>query len=185
MARSATIARRVSASGDMAGVFSLLAMMAAALGGGMAAYNNEISSAEKVGLHLSEIGRMQNNAGSILQFMALMFAICVYFFNAYVFPATADRYIYASLLILDSAAMLFCCFLYLRCLTVSVGWTKSPPDFRRAPAFLSHLSEADIEKALEKIVRDFRRGSYCFFFSFVMTFLLLCTVAFGTVQKAS
>lgn len=151
----------------------------------MATFNNEISSADKIGLHLSEIGRMQNNAGAILQFMALLFAICVYFFNAYVFPATTSRHVYAALLLLDAVSMSFCCFLYLRCLTVSVGWAKSPPTFRRAPVFLSHLSEADIEKALAKIVRDFRRGSYCFFFSFVMTFLLLCVLAFGTVQRGS
>src|SRR6516162_8562022 len=72
----------------------------------MVAFNNEISSADKIGLHLSEIGRLQNNAGSLLQFMALLFAVCVYFYNDMIFPSTDHRTIYASLLAVTAAFIL-------------------------------------------------------------------------------
>ena len=148
----------------------------------MIAFNNEISSADKIGLHLSEIGRLQNNAGSLLQFTAILFAVCVYFYNGMIFPATDHRTIYASLLAVTASFILVACFLYLRCLTLSVGWSGKFKHSKSKFHLLSTLSEEEIEDTLYLIVRSFRRGTWCFFLSFFSTFVLLGMVAFGEVN---
>jgi hypothetical protein len=145
----------------------------------MVAFNNEISSAEKIGLHLSEIGRIQNNSGSLLQFVAILFAVCVYFYNALVYPATHYRALYASFLALDAILICATCFFYFRCLTLSVGWSSKAENPKKKFHFLSTLSEEEIEKTLFRIVRSFRRGTYCFFLSFFATVILIALVAFG------
>jgi hypothetical protein len=145
----------------------------------MVAFNNEISSAERIGLHLSEIGRIQNNSGSLLQFVAILFAVCVYFYNALVYPENAHRVLYASFLAIDSLLIFASCFFYFRCLTLSVGWASKPENPRKKFHFLSMLSEEEIEQTLFRIVRSFRRGTYCFFLSFFNTFILIALVAFG------
>lgn len=145
----------------------------------MVAFNDEISSAEKVGLHLSEIGRIQNNAGSLLQFVAILFAVCVYFFNALVYPETAHRTLYASCLAVDSLLILSTCYFYLRCLTLSVGWSARSEHPKRKFHFLSTLPEEEIEETLFRIVRSFRRGTVFFFLAFAITFILVALVAFG------
>jgi hypothetical protein len=78
----------------------------------------------------------------------------------------------------DGLFIVATCFLYFRCLTLSVGWMsyKNP---KTGFHFLSTLSEEDIEKTLLKIVRSFRRGTYFFFFCFFTTALLIALVAFG------
>jgi hypothetical protein len=149
----------------------------------MVAFNNEISSADKIGLHLSEIGRLQNNAGSLLQFMALIFAICIYFFNDVVYPASGlHRKLYGSVLALDALLIGISCVLYLRCLTLSVGWSSKNQNPKTGFHFLSTLSEEQIEYTLHGIVRSFRRGTYCFILCFFMTFLLICLVALGELN---
>jgi hypothetical protein len=148
----------------------------------MVAFNNEISSADKIGLHLSEIGRLQNNAGSLLQFMALLFAVCVYFYNDMIFPSTDHRPIYASLLAVTAAFILAASFLYLRCLTLSVGWNAKVRHPKTKFHLLSTLSEEEIEDTLYQIVRSFRRGNTCFFLSFFGAFVLLGMVAFGQLN---
>jgi len=148
----------------------------------MVAFNNEISSADKIGLHLSEIGRLQNNAGSLLQFTAILFAVCVYFYNGMIFPATDHRTIYASLLAVTASFILAACFLYLRCLTLSVGWSGKFKHPKSKFHLLSTLSEEEIEDTLYLIVRSFRRGTWCFFLSFFSTFVLLGMVAFGELN---
>jgi hypothetical protein len=145
----------------------------------MVAFNNEISSAERIGLHLSEIGRIQNNSGSLLQFVAILFAVCVYFYNALVYPETAHRVLYASFLAADALLIFVTCFFYFRCLTLSVGWANKPEHPRKKLQFLSTLSEEEIEKTLFRIVRTFRRGTFCFFLSFFNTIILIALVAFG------
>ncbi len=145
----------------------------------MVAFNNEIASAEKIGLHLSEIGRIQNNAGSLLQFTAILFAICIYFFNDVVYPATQYRMLYGGVLAVDSFLIVTACYLYLRCLTLSVGWSAQYINPKTGFHFLSTLSEEEIENTLFRIVRSFRSGTYCFFVSFFNTFLLIALVAFG------
>ena len=147
-------------------------------------FNNEISSADKIGLHLSEIGRLQNNAGSILQFMAILFAICIYFFNALVFPQSAYRLIFGSLLALNGTLIFCTAFLFLRCLTLSVGWSKTAEKPRTGFHFLSTLSEEEIEETLFRIVRSFRRGTYCFFVCLFVTLILVCLLAFGSLEMA-
>jgi hypothetical protein len=149
----------------------------------MTAFNNEISSADKIGLHLSEVGRIQNNAGSLLQFMAILFAISIYFFNALVFPASTHRLIFGGVLALYAVFMFTTCYLYLRCLTFSVGWIKLHPSARHSAHFLSTLSEQEIEKALFRTVRSFRRGTYCFFLCFFTALVLVSLLAFGSLQK--
>ena len=134
----------------------------------MVAFNNEISSADKIGLHLSEIGRLQNNAGSLLQFTAILFAVCVYFYNDMIFPSTSF--------------ILAACILYLRCLTLSVGWSAKFKHPKMKFHLLSTLSEEEIEDTLYLIVRSFRRGTWCFFLSFFSTFVLLGMVAFGELN---
>ena len=148
----------------------------------MVAFNNEISSAEKIGLHLSEIGRLQNNAGSLLQFTAILFAVCVYFYNDMIFPSANHRMIYASLLAVTACFILAACFLYLRCLTLSVGWNAKFKHPKAKFHLLSSLSEEEIEDTLYLIVRSFRRGTWCFFLSFFGTFVLLGMVAFGELN---
>jgi len=149
----------------------------------MVAFNNEISSAEKIGLHLSEIGRLQNNAGSLLQFTAILFAVCVYFYNAMIYPSSDHRAMYALLLALNATFIFAACFLYLRCLTLSVGWSARFKHPKTKFHLLSTLSEEDIEDTLYHIVRSFRRGTHCFFLSFFSTFLLLGMVAFGELNS--
>ncbi len=149
----------------------------------MVAFNNEIASADKIGLHLSEIGRLQNNAGSLLQFMAIIFAICIYFFNDIVYPSTGMRkLLYGSVLAVDSLLIAGSCSYYLRCLTLSVGWSRENRHPKTGFHFLSSLSEEQIEVTLHKIVRAFRRGTYFFALCFVTTFLLICIVAFGQMN---
>lgn len=145
----------------------------------MIAFNNEIASAEKIGLHLSEIGRIQNNAGALMQFMAILFAVCVYFYNDIVYTATDNRAVYGAALGVDALLIVFACFFYLRSLTLSVGWNRHYPHPKMGFHLLSTLSEEEIEKTLHRIVRSFRRGTYCFFFSFFATFLLIILVAVG------
>jgi len=148
----------------------------------MVAFNNEISSADKIGLHLSEIGRIQNNAGSLLQFTAILFAVCVYFYNAMIYPSSAHRAMYASFLGVNAVLIVAACFLYLRCLTLSVGWNVKFKHPKTKFHLLSTLSEEAIEDTLFHIVRSFRRGTYCFFLAFFGTFLLLGLVAFGEIN---
>ncbi len=148
----------------------------------MVAFNNEISSADKIGLHLSEIGRIQNNAGSLLQFTAILFAVCVYFYNALIYPSAAHRMMYGSFLAANTFFIVTACFLYLRCLTLSVGWSAKFRHPKTKFHFLSTLPEEEIELTLFQIVRSFRRGTYCFFLSFFSTFLLLGMVAFGELN---
>ncbi len=145
----------------------------------MVAFNTEISSAERIGLHLAEIGRIQNNSGSLLQFVAILFAGCVYFFNALVYPETAHRTLYATCLAIDALLIFATCFFYFRCSTLSVGWARKAEHPRKKAQVLSTLSEEEIENALFRIVRSFRRGTYCFFLSFFSTFILIALVAFG------
>jgi hypothetical protein len=146
----------------------------------MGAFNNEIASADKIGLHLSEIGRLQNNAGALMQFMAIIFAICIYFFNDVVYPSKGmHKAVYGAALAVDALLIFAACAYYLRCLTLSVGWSA---EFRHPKTkfhFLSSLSEEQIEETLYGVVRSFRRGTYCFALCFVVTFLLICLVAFG------
>jgi hypothetical protein len=151
----------------------------------MVAFNNEISSAEKIGLHLSEIGRVQNNAGSILQFTAILFAICIYFYDDMLYPSTDNRVIYASLLAVTASFILAACFLYLRCLTLSVGWNAKVKHPKTKFHLLSTLSEEEIEDTLYRILRSFRRGTYCFFISFFSSFVLLGIVALGQLKMPS
>ncbi len=148
-------------------------------GGTMVAFNNEISSADKIGLHLSEIGRLQNNAGALLQFVAILFAVCVYFYNALVYPATSHRMMYASFLAADALLILGACYSYFRCMTLSVGWADKAVNPKKKFHFLSTLSEEEIEKTLFQIVRSFRTGTYFFFLSFFCTVILIALVAFG------
>ncbi|MGA7326583.1 MAG: hypothetical protein WBX25_19380 [Rhodomicrobium sp.] len=148
----------------------------------MGAFNNEIASADKIGLHLSEIGRLQNNAGSALQFMAIVFAICIYFFNALVYPETSHRMLYGSLLAVNALLIAATCFLYIRCLTLSVGWVREYRNPKTGFHLLSCLSDEQIEKTLFGVVRSFRRGTYCFFLTFFNTFLLIVLVAFGELN---
>ncbi len=144
--------------------------------GTMAAFNNEIASADKIGMHLSEIGRIQNNAGALMQFMAIVFAVCIYAFNDLVYPATGmRRTLYGSVLGLDALLIFASCGFYLRCLTLSVRRTK---DCKTGFHFLSSLSEEQIEGTLLRTVRSFRRGTYCFALCFPTTFVLICIVAF-------
>jgi hypothetical protein len=151
----------------------------------MVAFNNEISSAEKIGLHLSEIGRLQNNAGSLLQFTAILFAICIYFYNDMLYPSTDHRVIYAALLAVTASFIITACFLYLRCLTLSVGWSAKFKHPKTKFHLLSTLSEEEIEETLCLIVRSFRRGTYCFFLSFFSSFVLLGMVAVGQLKMPS
>ena len=145
----------------------------------MVAFNDEISSADKIGLHLSEIGRIQNNAGSLMQFTAILFAVCVYFYNAMIWPASDHRMAYAIILSLNALFLVTACFLYLRCLTLSVGWSAKANRPKAKFHLLSTLSEEEIEDTLFHIVRSFRRGTYFFFISFFSTFVLLGMVAAG------
>jgi len=146
----------------------------------MPAFNNEIASADKIGMHLSEIGRIQNNAGALMQFMAIIFAVCIYAFNDLVYPATGiKRLLYASVLGLDTLLIFACCVFYLRCLMLSVGWSAEYRNPKTGFHFLSSLSEEQIEDTLYGIVQSFRRGTYCFALCFLTTFLLICLVALG------
>ncbi len=149
----------------------------------MAAFNNEIASADKIGLHLSEIGRIQNNAGSLLQFTAIIFAVCVYFFNALVYPATGThRALYGSVLAVDALLIAAACGFYLRCLTLSVGRHPRHPHPETGFYLLPALPEDQIEQVLHGIVRAFRRGTYCFAFCFFTAVLLVCLAAFGELS---
>jgi hypothetical protein len=146
----------------------------------MAAFNNEIASADKIGLHLSEIGRIQNNAGALMQFMAIIFAICIYFFNDIVYPATGMRKIvYGSLLAVDALLIFTASAFYLRCLTLSVGWNTQNLHPKNGFHLLSSLSEEQIETTLYSTVRTFRRGTYSFALCFLTTFIAICLVALG------
>ncbi len=71
------------------------------------------------------------------------------------------------------------CYFYFQCLTLSVGWAGKPENPKKKFHFLSTLSEEEIEKALFRIVRSFRRGTFCFFLSFFNTFILIALVAFS------
>jgi hypothetical protein len=144
----------------------------------MGAFNNEIASADKIGLHLSEIGRLQNNAGALMQFMAIIFAICIYFFNNVVYPSKGmQKVIYGAALTVDALLIFAACAFYLRCLTLSVGWNSEYRNPKAGFHFLSSLSEEQIEETLYGIVRSFRRGTYCFALCFFVTFVLICLVA--------
>ncbi len=143
----------------------------------MTAFNNEISSADKIGLHLSEIGRLQNNAGSLIQFMALIVGIAFFYFNNVVYAAKESRLAYALFLAANAAAIGFTCFFYLRCLTLSVGWSAQFEHPRTRFHILSTLSEEQIETTLIKIVRSFRRGTYAFALSFAGAFIAIILVA--------
>ena len=146
----------------------------------MGAFNNEIASADKIGLHLSEIGRLQNNAGALMQFMAIIFAICIYFFNDVVYPSQGMRKVlYGAVLGVDALLIFAACIFYLRCLALSVGWSAEYRNPKTGFHFLSSLSEEQIEETLYGIVRSFRRGTYCFVLCVGTTFLLICLVAFG------
>jgi hypothetical protein len=146
---------------------------------------NENSSADKVGLYLSEIGRLQNNAGSILQFMAILFAVCIYFFNALVFPQSSHRLIFGGLLALNGTLMFCTAFLFLRCLTLSAGFSKCAVKPRVGFHLLPLLSEEEIEMTLFRIARAFRRGTYCFFLCFFLTLILVCLLAFGSLENTA
>ncbi len=149
----------------------------------MAAFNNEIASADRIGLHLSEIGRIQNNAGSLLQFTAIVFAVGVYFFNALVYPATGThRALYGSVLAVDALLIAVASAFYLRCLMLSVG--RHPKHRHPETGFylLPALPEEQIERTLHGIVRAFRRGTYAFAFCFFLALLLVCLVAFGELS---
>ncbi|MBI4723733.1 MAG: hypothetical protein HY765_01540 [Rhodomicrobium sp.] len=149
----------------------------------MVAFNNEIASADKIGLHLSEIGRIQNNAGSLLQFMAIVFAICIYSFNALVYPAAgSNRILYGSILAVNAVFLAATCILYLRCLTLSVGWNSECRNPKTGFYFLSTLSEEQIQNTLHGIVWSFRRGTYCFALCFFTTLLLICLVALSELK---
>ena len=146
----------------------------------MAAFNNEIASADKIGLHLSEVGRVQNNAGAVLQFMGIVFAICVFFFNNIVYPAKGtNRLLYGSVLAVDAALIFAACAFYLRCITLSVGWSRECHDPKTRFHLLSALSETQVESTLHAVIRAFRRGTYCFALCFPATFILICLVALG------
>ena len=149
----------------------------------MAAFNNEIASADKIGLHLSEIGRIQNNAGSLLQFMAIVFAICIYFFNALVYPATGThRALYGSVLAVDALLIAVASAFYLRCLTLSVGWHPKHRHPETGFSSSSGSARRANRRTLHGIVRAFRRGTYAFAFCFFTTLLLVCLVAFGELS---
>ncbi|HZV21254.1 MAG TPA: hypothetical protein VE986_06880 [Hyphomicrobiales bacterium] len=148
----------------------------------MTTFNNEISSADKIGLHLSEIGRIQNNAGSLMQFMAILFAVCIYFYNDIVYPATDYRLVYGIALGADALLIFLACCFYLRSLTLSVGWSRKYPHPKTKFHLLSALPEEEIEKALHGAVRSFRRGTYCFCFGFLGAFVLIVMVAFGQLD---
>jgi hypothetical protein len=146
----------------------------------MGAFNSEIASADKIGFHLAEIGRLQNNAGALMQFMAIIFAICIYFFNDIVYPAQGTRrMIYGSFLAADAVLIFGACAFYIRCLTLSVGWHPGYRHPKMGFHFLSSLPEEEIEGALLSTVRTFRRGTYCFALCFLTTFALICLVALG------
>jgi hypothetical protein len=145
----------------------------------MVAFNNEIASADKIGLHLSEIGRLQNNAGALMQFMAIIFAICIYFFNDVVDPSKGmHKVVYGVTLAVDALLIFAAMAFYLRCMTLSVGWSSEFRNPKTGFHFLSSLSEEQIEETLYRTVRSFRRGTYCFALCFLVTFLLICLVAF-------
>ncbi len=146
----------------------------------MVAFNNEIASADKMGLHLSEIGRIQNNAGALLQFMAIIFAACIYAFTALVLPETGThRMLYAGMIAAEGLFALSSCAFYLRCLTLSVGWSPEARHPKTGFHLLSSLPEEQIEDTLYGIVRSFRRGTHCFVLCFSTAFLLICLVAFA------
>src|SRR5208282_4782562 len=114
------------------------------------------------------------------QFMAIIFAVCIYAFNDLVYPATGiKRLLYASVLGLDTLLIFACCVFYLRCLMLSVGWSAEYRNPKTGFHFLSSLSEEQIEDTLYGIVQSFRRGTYCFALCFLTTFLLICLVALG------
>ncbi len=148
----------------------------------MVAFNNKSSSAEKIGLHLSEIGRLQNNAGSLLQLTAILFAVCVYFYNDMIYPSTDHRAVYASLFAVTAISILAACLLYLRCLTLSVGWSAKVKHPKTKFHLLSTLSEEEIKETLTLIVRSFRRGAWCFFMRFFSSFVLIGMAAFGELN---
>jgi hypothetical protein len=149
----------------------------------MVAFNNEIASAEKIGLHLSEIGRLQNNAGALMQFMAIIFASCIYAFNALVLPETGrHRMLYAGIIAVDGLLAFSSCAFYVRCLTLSVGWSPEIRHPKTGFHFLSSLPEEQIEDTLYGIVRSFRRGTHCFVLCFLTAFLLICLVAFADLS---
>ena len=102
-----------------------------------------------------------------------------------IYPSTDHRTIYASLLALTAAFILAACFLYLRCLTLSVGWSAKVKHPKTKFHLLSTLPEEEIEDTLYLIVRSFRRGTYCFFLSFFSSFLLLGMVALGQLKMPS
>ncbi|WP_127077693.1 hypothetical protein [Rhodomicrobium lacus] len=140
--------------------------------------DSRFSSPERLGLHLLEIGRIQNNSGSLLQFVAILFAVCIYFFNALVYPASPHRALYATVLAVDATLIVVACFFYLRCLTLSVGWSaiRNPQTNYH---LLSTLGENEMEETLRRVIRSFRRGTYCFAASFFTTLVSLVLVALG------
>ena len=116
--------------------------------------------------------------------MAILFAVCVYFFNALVFPQSANRYIFAVLLALNAVVMVLSAFHFLRCLTLSVNWKKSSEKPKSQLHVLSALPEGEIEIILLYIVKSFRIGTYCLFPSFFITLLLVCLLAFVSLPPS-
>jgi len=114
--------------------------------------------------------------------VAILFAVCVYFYNALVYPASAHRTLYGVALAVNAVLIVTTCFFYLRSLTLSVGWSAQYRHPKTRFHFLSTLSEEEIENTLFRIVRSFRRGTYCFFLSFFNTFILIVLVAFGELN---
>ncbi len=135
-----------------------------------------ITPAERMALHLSEISRIQNNAGSILQFIALIFVISVYYFNALVLPSTAHRMMYASALALNTALVFFSCIQFYRCIAISINARTQS----RSP-LLSNQSEREVEDVLTTVANRYRSGATCFYFALFTSFGLLCLLAFGSI----
>ena len=149
----------------------------------MGAFNNEIASADRIGLHLSEIGRLQNNAGALLQVMALIVVLCIYFFNNIIYPSAGlHRMIYGAVFALDCFLIVISFALYLRCLTLSVGWVSQAVNPKTGFHLLSTLSEEQIEHTLYGVIRSFRRGTYCFALTFVTTIILVFLTVLGELK---
>jgi len=148
----------------------------------MALQESILSPAERLNLHLGELGRLQNNAGSLLQFSGILFAICIYFNNALVIPSSKNQYVFAVMLLADGIFAIYSCFLFLRCLTLAVAWDRPRITLNARQQLLSTLSEADVEAILAKTAHRFRYASYCFYIAFLTTFLLLCLAAFASMQ---
>jgi hypothetical protein len=132
----------------------------------------QLSSSERMSLHLSEIGRLQNNAGSTLQFMALIFVICVYYFNALIYPSTPYRAIFALALIVTASLVTYSCIQFVRVLMAA-----TLKNTQGGVLVYSKASEAEIEITLDRMAHRFRGAAYVFLIGLFCTFLLLCLLA--------